>query len=964
MKQITHFVLVALLLAGQTQAKHLGQETPRIGFKENKGQVSDQFYKPRTDILFSGSTGNMTFHLKNNGISYQLSRIDKWEKRNPMLRSPSGENQEDLVPSDMTIYRLDINWINSNSSALIQKEEALPSYTNYYTTSCPQGALNVKSYSQILYKNIYPGIDLKWYENSGDLKYDYYVAAGADYKAIQFEINGAENISVTADGELNISTPLGTITEQRPVVMQNNKVLSASWIINNNTISFDIKNADPSLPLIIDPLVRLWGTFYGGSGIDDAWYTNLDGSGNVFITGSTTSASNIATSGAQQTTYAGLTNHADGYIVKFSPAGVPLWATYYGGTGDDYAAESVVDASGNVFLTGGTTSTNTGVISTSGSYQQTAGGGTPGDAFLVMLNSSGARQWGTYYGGSNMEAGYGISIDNSGNIYITGATQSTNAIATPGSYQPALSGGTGVTDGYLAKFNTAGVLQWGTYYGGTQNDMGWDCLNNAAGDVYFSGVTASNNGISTPGSHQPAFGGGNDAYFAKFNASGVLQWATYYGGNGTEDGINMSLDASGNIYSTGRTTSSTGTVIASSGSQQSTFGGGTDAYLVKFDPTGTRLWGTYVGGTGIDLGYTAVTDATGNVYLIGSTTSTSGTLVASTCGYQSTYGGGNSDAFLVKFTSSGSRVWGTYYGSPAREYATDCRVDASGNIYMVGIAYGTLANAVSSSNGYQYLYGGGASDAFLVKFDGCTPGNPPNTTPAVNLLVCTGKSTTLTTTCATWFSTLTGTVPLSSGSTFTTGPLSTDTTFYLEEFSCGSSNGHRTPVQVTISPVPTPSITNSNPFGCMFETATLTGSGATSYTWTNLSTNTTSATQSIQLILFLNTTFSLNVIDANGCEGTASINVVPNLCQGIQEQTEADYHLSAYPNPGKGSLTIQAGKAIDLDLINELGQTLRTIHLNQSNSFSLTIYDIPGGVYFLRGGNQGAGINKKIVTIK
>jgi hypothetical protein len=142
-------------------------------------------------------------------------------------------------------------------------------------------------------------------------------------------------------------------------------------------------------------------------------------------------------------------------------------------------------------------------------------------------------------------------------------------------------------------------------------------------------------------------------------------WGTYYGGSGSggDLGYSCSTDASGNVYLAGYTSSNTGTIIATAGSHQSTNGGGTsDAFLVKFNLSGVRQWGTYYGGAGDDLGYSCATAGAGNVYLAGYTASNTGTILATAGSHQSTYGGGTYDAFFLKFNTSGLRLWGTYYG--------------------------------------------------------------------------------------------------------------------------------------------------------------------------------------------------------------------------------------------------------------------------------------------------------------
>ncbi|MBK6522952.1 MAG: hypothetical protein IPG08_11815 [Sphingobacteriaceae bacterium] len=232
-------------------------KTQVFSFKENKGQIGDQFSKPRPDVLFTGNSGNLFFYLRNNGVSYQISRVDKWksiENEGKQLHVPAVQK----VPEQTTVYRFDIDWLGANSNATVQKQDQLSGYDNYYTEVCPNGALGVLSYGSVVYQNLYNGIDLKWYNKNGNLKYDYIVAPGADHKQIKLEIKGSKKISINKNGELIIETPLGELTEQAPLVLQNGKKLRSKWVIQNSIVSFDIENIDPSQELIIDPLVRLW----------------------------------------------------------------------------------------------------------------------------------------------------------------------------------------------------------------------------------------------------------------------------------------------------------------------------------------------------------------------------------------------------------------------------------------------------------------------------------------------------------------------------------------------------------------------------------------------------------------------------------------------------------------------------------------------------------------------------------
>ncbi|KAA5534897.1 T9SS type B sorting domain-containing protein [Taibaiella lutea] len=376
------------------------------------------------------------------------------------------------------------------------------------------------------------------------------------------------------------------------------------------------------------------------------------------------------------------------------------WATYYGGTSFDYGYSCATDALGNAYLNGSTQSPS---IIASGGYQNIYGGGS-NDAFLVKFNASGIRQWATYYGGASNDAGRSCTIDFSGNIYLTGTTASLSGI-TSGGYQNVYGGGT--SDAFIIKFDAAGIRQWATYYGGSDYDYGGSCITDALGNVYLAGSTASTSGIAS-GGYQNVYGGGSfgDAFLVKFNAAGIRQWATYYGGSNNEDGFSCATDASGNVYMSGRTFSTNG---IASGGYQNTFGGNSDPFLVKFNSFGVRQWATYYGGSGYEEGWSCTTDNIGNIYLAGMTYSSNN--IASG-GFQNIIGG-SSDAFLVKFSTTGIRQWATYYGGAGADAAEACTTDAFGNVYMTGW---TTSTTGITSGGYQNVYGGGY-DAFLAKFN-------------------------------------------------------------------------------------------------------------------------------------------------------------------------------------------------------------------------------------------------------
>jgi gliding motility-associated-like protein len=829
-----YFVLLLILLyslttnAGKIPKLHSG-----LSFKENKGQVGDQFSKPRPDVLFTGHSQNLTFHLRNNGISYQMNRVDSWIKVDDQ-GATKGERARE-IPAQQTIYRLDINWINVNSKTSVVKEDPIEGYENYYSELCPNGVTGVKSYKAITYKDLYEGIDLKWYQKDGNLKYDYIISPGTDYKQIQLEIDGAENIFLNKNGELNIKTPLGTITEKAPLATQNGKKINAKWKVVKNIVLFEISNIDPSLPLVIDPLVRLWGTYYGGSADDAFYHCKIDASGNIYVTGYSDSQTNIATVGSHQFISGGGPSGSweDAILIKFNSAGTRLWGTYYGGAGSETGYSCDINSNGNLIVMSGSTSTTlTGVIATPGTHQANYGGNTSlpaGDAYLAVFDSSGVRQWGTYYGGSSNEWGYHCAFDINGNIYLSGVTSSSNSISSPGSHQPISGGG---YDCFLAKFNNTGTLQWGTYYGGNAYEGIGRCAPDAAGNIYLVGNSKSNSGITSSGAYQVNYGGAagslGDAFIAKFNSSGTRSWGTYYGGGGDDAATGCAIGADGSVYISGQTTAGSQTMISTSGAHQTQFGGGGyDGFLLKLTPGGTRMWCTLYGGKGDETDSQIVIDPFGFIYLSGVTTSTNAISTPGT--FQENYAG-SYDSYLAKFNSNGQRFWGTYYGGPVYDDYCIAAADPIGNVFLAGWTNSGIG--ISTPDSQQPVFAGGTGDGYLVKFDGCIPAAPVNITSSASMTICKGDSTILTAQkmCSlTWFDVPVGGTALAIDSIFVTPILTNNSTFYVSETSCGTDS-LRTAITVTVT---SPSLTiNVDPkVLCYKSSVEAFVTGALSYTW-------------------------------------------------------------------------------------------------------------------------------------
>lgn len=391
---------------------------------------------------------------------------------------------------------------------------------------------------------------------------------------------------------------------------------------------------------------RLWATYYGGADIDLIQGLVITPDLYLMVAGQTASAQNISTPGAFQELLAG---NSDAFLVKFDGNGIRIWGTYYGGTLQDKGYSCACDLSGNIFLQGTTRSTDG--ISTPGSHQPLPG--LLDDVFLVKFDASGNRLWGTYYGGECDDytlLDRSCTTTASGDVYISGSTCSTGAIATAGSFQPVLAG-TNTADGFLARFDANGVRQWGTYYGGPEDDRINGIYAATGGKILISGETQSLSGISSSGAFQTTYGGGGyDAFLGRFSEDGTRDWVTYYGGL-NDDALTFATTTSDGNYLFGGYTKSTNAISTPSAFQPIYAGGVWDAMLVKFDPSGNRLWGTYYGGEGSDWFYAGACRI-GEIYTAGATSSLTG--VTTTGAHQTVYGGSVWDGLVVKFTENGA----------------------------------------------------------------------------------------------------------------------------------------------------------------------------------------------------------------------------------------------------------------------------------------------------------------------
>ncbi len=900
-----------------------------IGFEKNIGQIQNFNGERINDVLFRAKLSEYSIYITPKGVSYVLYQTEKKQESVVNKHAPSLSID---TTSKFHYARFDINLQNATiSNANVVYENPLPGYINYYLPSCPDGALNVVSYQKVTVKDVYPGIDWVWFFKDGQMHYEFYVHPGTDPQQIQLKVNWADYEIKENGKKLVFSTPLGNIEDGELKVYEKSskKPIAATYKEENKQLCFAIANPNPNAALIIDPpLALVWSTYYGGSYHEAGNTITTDASGNVFVMGYT-SSTDFPTQDPGGGAYfqgTGGGTFYDDFILKFDNNGVRQWATYYGGSGNDYVYSITTDALGNLFVTGETGSTDFPTHNPGGgSYFQGILTGNY-SIFILKFNNNGVRQWATYYGGNSIDRGYSIATDASGNVFVTGWTESTNFPTQDpggGAYFQGTGGGT-YYEVFILKFDNNGIRQWATYYGGsTSNDYGYAVTTDTTGNVFVTGRAYS---IDFP-TQDPGGGAffqgskavGSDIFILKFNNNGVRQWATYYGGSNDDESNSITTDASGNVWITGWTTSTDfPTDSLAGGYFQSTNAGIWDIFILKFDNNGVRLWATYYGGSSSDYGNSIITDTLGNVFVTGQTKSTDFTTQDPGGGayFDGTGDGTTSywDVFILKFSNNGVRQWATYYAGSSNDVGYSIATDALGNLFVTGQTVSTDFPTQNPGGGsyFQGTGGGTYYDAFILKFGDnyCS-----NTTSTINPTAC--DSYTSPSGNYTW----------------------TNSSTYMDTIPNAAGCDSIITINLTINTVDTsvtanPPILTANATGAVYQWVDCNNgfsaiAGATNQSYTATS----------------NGDYAV-IVTQNGCTDTSVCYAVVNV--DINEPVWLN-EISIYPNPTQNNLRVTLPQNVldaQITLYNALGQVVFT-----KQNVNTIIVEIPvkgsRGVYFV-----------------
>lgn len=725
--------------SGNELADELKYAKPQYGFIENKGQIHDQQNNPQPDVKFLLPLPNNNVVLRGAGFSYDTHVIEEKERTHgPTAMAGYKFDHEQVKDITYKFHRVDVELVDANPNPEIITSEQSSDYLMYHT-GIQGSSQRVYHYGKVLYKNIYPNIDLEFVARPGETKpieYSFYVHPGGDFKQIKLQYKGASQ-GALVNGKVELTLAHGKLTENIPAsFMQRSranvdiryKMIGDS--MNELTVGFEgIVNISEET-LIIDPVPSLtWSSYYGGSGgLTTGVSVVRDQNGDLYLGGasSSTQLNAIATSGVHQSIKNAFT---DAYIAKFDPAGIRLWGTFFGGNFYDEATSISIDQSGSVYVLGRTNSGNSShEIATANSHQQQPGGtpGTSYDVFLLKLTSGGLRQWSTYYGGSGEELGFSVTTDLLGNVFIVGATGSEEGIATPDGYKSSLTAVANSQDAFLVKFNSIGVRLWGTYFGGPSYEIAYTVKVDNLGDIIMAGGTASNTNIATGGAYLTSLASsGTNGFLTKFSTSGNIQWSTYYG-----EIHDIAIGNSNEIFVCGFT-SQNDQKFTSQNSSQPTYGGGSfDAFLAKFSSNGIREWGTYYGSNSIDYGFSVTVSDNDIVYLAGETQSSLGNgFIASPDGFQTSYGGGYNDGFMASFNTNGGRLWGSFFGGNGYDKINSIISCQNGSFLIAG---STTSPNLPMVNAHQSSLSS-SQDAFIALFNSNQFTCPNEYTTGLNL---------------------------------------------------------------------------------------------------------------------------------------------------------------------------------------------------------------------------------------
>jgi hypothetical protein len=618
-------------------------------------------------------------------------------------------------------------WVGGKVQA-IKGEEELQTKVSYFVGNDPsKHRSGLSTYRYVSLGEVWSGVEVKLKATQKTVEKLFYVKPGADLSKIVVQMDGAKGLKLSKDGEIIIQTGLGDLKLSKPVAWQEKDgkklpVEVSYKLIGKNRYSFEVAKADPSLPIVIDPILQ--STYLGGSGEDYAYALAIHPkTGDVYVAGWTKSIDFPNTAGGARASKSG---DYDAFVARLNSSLTQiLQSTYLGGSGSDHAyALAIHPKTGDVYVAGWTDSLD--FPETFGGAQPTYGRGYP-DAFVTRLNKELTQiLQSTYLGGSDSDGAYALAIHpQTGEVYVAGRTGSTDFPKTTGGAQANKSGD---SDVFVARLNKdlTQILQ-STYLGGNSKDLANAiAIHPQTGEVYVAGWTESTDFPKATGGAQGSRGSKEDAFVARLNKdlTQILQ-STYLGGNSKDLANAIAIHPkTGDVYVAGDTLS-TDFPKTSGGAQTkcnecSMESKSSDVFVARLNKELTQiLQSTYLGGSRGEEAYAlAIHPKTGEVYVAGDTVSTD--FPKTTGGaqpYCNTCEGGGfliNDAFVARLNKDLTQILqSTYLGGSSVDLAYALAIHPkTGEVYVAGETWSTnFPKATGGAQGSR----GGKEDAFVAR---------------------------------------------------------------------------------------------------------------------------------------------------------------------------------------------------------------------------------------------------------
>jgi subtilase family serine protease len=668
-------------------------------FIENRGQVLDgiRYY----------STGNPSVAFGDDAVIFVVRAVDSGDHRDILpeqIDRSSGTYKTTTV--ETVAYMLRFEGANKVMPIGIDR---LPFSSNFFIGNNPhKWKTIVPNYGEVVYRNLYNGIDLVYRQNAKGIKYEFIVGPGANLRAMRMNYEGIDSLRLE-DGEMVIQSAAGDVRDILPYAFEGKGERIECRFILYGPVSygFDCDGRDVSKQLVIDPLV--YSTFLGGGGEDRGWSIAVDSSGNAYATGLTLSVDFPAKPGSFDTSYNG--SGRDAFVAKLDPAGSNLmYCTYLGGSLDEDFSAIAIDSLGSAYLTGSTQSSD--FPTTAGAFDTVFNGGY--DSYVTKLNGTGSGLvYSTFLGGRDFDAGRAIALDSAGNAYVAGDTNSTDFPVTAGAFSPTLRGS---DNAFITELDSLGrTLVYSTYLGSTSRDYALSIALDSGGDAYVVGQTDSPDFPTTSAAFDTSYNGGPpaspyDVFVTKLNATGTgLVYSTFLGGDGTDFGYSVKVDSMGNAYVTGGTSSINFPIT--SGSYSTSLSGTRDAFVSELNAAGSSLvYSTYLGGGGYDLATSLALNSVNEAYVTGVTFSANFPVTPDAAdGFYN----GFEDVFVAGLNFTGSKlVYSTFLGGLDNENTGSIAMDTADCAYIMGETYSvdfpTTPGALSTT--YR-----GNGDTFVTK---------------------------------------------------------------------------------------------------------------------------------------------------------------------------------------------------------------------------------------------------------